>query len=117
MASSSSHHPRIGREFQEKVKEAMEARYNIAFHNEHPVPIGNPPKDHKFDLVSDNHRYLVECKRYTWTKSGNIPSGKMASLNLAVFYLTLAPDDMRKFLVLRKDRHRKRKETAWFLHL
>jgi len=46
-------------------------------------------KVHKFDLVSQNKKMVVECKKYYWTKGGNPPSAKFATLNEAVFYQPL----------------------------
>jgi len=53
----------------------------------------------------------VECKNYSWTETGNTPSAKIAVLNEAVLYLSHAPIDSKKIIVLRKDNNPKRKES------
>ena len=44
------------------------------------VPVGNPPKEHRFDVVSADGDIIIECKCYTWTNGGNVPSAKMSTL-------------------------------------
>jgi hypothetical protein len=73
--------------------------------------VGNPPKSHNFDLVSENLLLIGECKNNSWTVSGNVPSAKMGFVNEAVFYLQHVPDDINRFVVMRKDYNAKRRET------
>ncbi len=40
-----------------------------------PIVIGTPPKPHKFDFASKCGRFVGESKCYTWTETGNVPSG------------------------------------------
>ena len=68
-------------------------------------------KTHKFDLGSGQKRVLVECKRHTWGRNGNIPTGKMHAWNEALFLLYLAPKGYRKILFVLCDFNEKRKET------
>ena len=100
--------PRIGKDFESSVRLALEKLYKMHF-LEKPINIGNPPKFHKFDAVSEDGKIVVECKSYTWTESGNIPSAKMATLNEAVFYLSNIPKGIKKIIVLKKDYCSKRK--------
>ena len=59
--------------------------------------------EHEFDFGCDDiFRIAIECKAYTWTKSGNIPSAKISILNEAVLFLSLLPDDFSKILILKK---------------
>jgi hypothetical protein len=83
----------------------------VEFYLEYPVLIGNPPKKHKFDLVSADFRYIGECKNYSWTETGNVPSAKMTCLNEAVFYLQHVSHDTHRFVVLRRDTCVKRTES------
>lgn len=103
--------PRVGREFQDLVAKLLSKYYEIAFETEIPLLIGNPAKEHRFDCVSVDRSIAVECKCYTWTHTGNIPSAKAATLNQSVLYAILLPDDVKKVIVLKKARHPKRSET------
>jgi hypothetical protein len=67
-----------------------------------PINIGNPPKPHKFDLSSKDRTIVGECKNYSWTITGNVPSAKMAFLNEAAFYLSFLPEGTKSFIVLRR---------------
>lgn len=102
--------PRRGKEFENEVRSALEKKFNKNF-SEKSINIGNPPKLHKFDLVSEDENVIVECKNYSWTETGNVPSAKMAFANVAVLYLSHIKKDAVKIIVLRKDNHRKRKES------
>lgn len=50
---------------------------------------------HTVDWVSADGRILVECKSYNWTRSGNVPSGKIATLREAILYLRACPGERR----------------------
>ena len=100
-----------GRLFQEQACRALTKRYGIEFLKDYPVQIGNPPKEHKFDLVSKDGKYIAECKCYTWTETGNIPDAKMAKCDQTILYLTHAPAKSRKLLVMKKDLRPSKEET------
>lgn len=108
---SNSDNPRIGAEFQTQVANWLRNHYGKDFELEKKIPIGDPPKDHKFDIVSSDNTIAVECKRYTWTESGNVPSAKMGFTNEAAFYLSFLPDSFEKYIVMLKSFHEKRQET------
>lgn len=72
----------------------------MIFEMEKKLAIGNPPKGHKFDIVSEDAHIAIECKRYTWTEGGNVPSAKMGTMNEAVFYLSFLPDTYDKYIVM-----------------
>ena len=110
MPLSNSYNPKKGRDFEEKASQALAERYKTGF-KKRPIDIGTPPKAHNFDLVSEDGNIIVECKNYSWTETGNIPSAKTAFLNEAALYLSHAPADSKKIIVLRKDNHPKRKES------
>ena len=55
--------------------------------------------------------YIGECKNYSWTEGGNVPSAKMGFMNEAVFYLQHIARDKNRFVVLRKNVNQKRGET------
>jgi hypothetical protein len=100
-----------GRDFQKLAAEILSSYFNIGFRIEYPIPIGNPPKEHKFDLVSDDRRYVGESKNYSWTEGGNVPSAKMGFINEAVFYLQHIPENIKRFVVLRRDVDEKHRES------
>ena len=84
MANLNSENPRVGRKFQEFVQTILKEKYNTYFEQEAAIPIGRPPKEHKFDLANADRSIVAECKCYTWTDSGNVPSAKLMGLDEAV---------------------------------
>jgi len=54
---------------------------------------------------------MGECKNYSWTETGNIPSAKMGFVNEAVFYLSFLPPEIVRFVVMWKDTHPRRRES------
>ncbi len=84
--NTNSENQHVGRKFQEFVQSILKEKYNTYFEKEVAIPIGKPLKNHKFDLANEDRSIVAECKCYTWTGSGNVPSAKMMGLNEAVFY-------------------------------
>lgn len=108
---SNSDNPRNGAIFQRQVKEWFQEHYEKSFELEKKIPIGDPAKEHKFDIVEEAGTIAIECKRYTWTETGNVPSAKMGSTNEAAFYLTFLPESFEKYIVMLKSYHPKRQES------
>lgn len=108
---SNSDNPRNGAVFQEAVLEWFREKYGPGFELEVKMPIGNPAKDHKFDIVNKDKKIAIECKRYTWTETGNVPSAKMGFTNEAAFYLSFLPDYFEKYIVMLRSHHSKRNES------
>lgn len=108
---SNSDNPRIGRSFQHHVHKLLEAYFGNTFTLEYAIGIGHPPKSHRFDLVSDDRKIVVECKCYTWTSTGNVPSAKMMGLNEAVFYMSYLPADTLKIIAIKKSVYPAKSET------
>jgi hypothetical protein len=100
-----------GRDFQIIAAKLLSDHFQVKFDIEQPMPIGNPPKNHKFDLVSVDLRFIGESKNYSWTEGGNVPSAKMGFINEAVFYLQHLPKDKKRFVVLRRDVDKKHTES------
>ena len=100
-----------GKIFQTIAAKVLGHYFQVMFQTEHPIPIGNPPKNHKFDLFSYDGNYIGECKNYSWTEGGNVPSAKMGFINEAVFYLQHVSSDKFRFVVLRRDVDNKHTET------
>jgi len=109
--SENSRNPSKGKQFQIISGQMLSKRFSVDFQLEYPILIGNPPKEHKFDLASFDQKYVGECKNYSWTKTGNVPSAKMGFTNEAVFYLSFLPKEKYRFVIMRKDIHPKRSET------
>ena len=111
VSSENRPNPGKGRQFQEKAADLFSEHYQVEFQLDCPIAIGDPPKDHRFDLASSDLRLVGECKNYSWTKSGNVPSAKIGFVNEAVFYLSFLPKDTIRFVVMRKDVRPRKDET------
>ncbi len=103
--------PRIGATFQKQVALWFEKEYSKAFLMEKGIEIGNPGKEHRFDIIAEDGSIAIECKCYTWTASGNVPSAKMGFVNEAAFYLSFLPDKFEKYIVMSKSSFPGKKET------
>lgn len=75
------------------------------------IPIGRPPKDHKFGLANADRSIVAECKCYTWTDSGNVPSVKLMGLDEAVFYFGFLPARTQKILCMKESVYKGKAET------
>lgn len=109
--NSNRDNPRVGREFEALTAKVLGRHFGVEFELGVAIPIGYPAKDHKFDCVSVDERIVAECKCFTWTNTGNVPSAKMGFVNQAVFYLSFLPDGIKRVIVMKKATHRKRTET------
>ena len=109
--NSNSENSGVGAAFQEKVAAWFTENCRREFVQEKKIAIGEPPKDHKFDIVAEDNSIVVECKCYTWTISGNVPSAKMGFANEAAFYLSFLPNRCEKYIVMLRASHEKRNET------
>jgi hypothetical protein len=111
MSKADSTNAEKGRDFEGCAAQVLARHFGVRFHISYPANIGNPPKQHKFDLVSYDLKYVGECKNYSWTVSGNAPSAKIGQTNEAVFYLQHLPAEQQRFIVMRKDMHPTRLES------
>ena len=109
--NSNSENPKVGKKFQLTVKEWFEKSLNCEFEIERKIAIGNPAKLHSFDIANKEGTVVVECKCYTWTETGNVPSAKMGFTNEAAFYLSFLADEVDKSIVMLRATHPKRTET------
>jgi len=100
-----------GRTFQMIAANLLGQHLETMFALDKPIAIGNPPKLHKFDLVSSDDSWIGECKSYSWTETGNMPSAKMGFINEALLYLSYTPVGSKRFIALRHDRHARRVES------
>jgi hypothetical protein len=76
-----------GKRFQRVATSALGQLLGVALEEEVGIAIGNPAKNHNFDLASRDRRYVAECKAFTFTATGNIPAAKITRLREAVSYL------------------------------
>jgi hypothetical protein len=111
MANANSENPYVGRKFQELVQSILEKEFSTSFEQEAVVAIGKPPKGHKFDLANEDRSIVAECKCYTWTDSGNVPSAKLMGLDEAVFYFGFLPVGTKKILCMKKATFQGKTET------
>lgn len=111
MPRDNSQNPAAGRAFEVRAARIMGDVFGVPLLLDHALPIGEPPKLHKFDFGTEGGTHVGEAKYYTWTETGNAPSAKLGFLNQAVFYLSFLPDTSVRFVVMRKHRHPKRGET------
>lgn len=108
---SNADNPRNGAIFQRQVLQWFQKNHAKDFVLEKKIPIGDPAKHHKFDIVDSAGTVAIECKRYTWTETGNVPSAKMGFTNEAAFYLSFLPETYEKYIVMLKSHHPKRNES------
>ena len=109
--NKNSDNPKVGKAFQELVLKNMQKFFEKPFEMEKAIPIGTPSKNHKFDCVSDDGEIVVECKCYTWTNTGNVPSAKLMGLNEALFYMSYLADNITKIVCIKKATYPGKKET------
>lgn len=109
--NSNSNNPKVGKDFQNKVKQWFETDRNTPLYLEHAINIGTPSRPHKFDISDMDEDLVIECKCYTWTDSGNIPSAKLRGLNEAIFYFSFLPPQTEKILVMAHAVHPQKSET------
>ena len=89
----------------------LEKELNTSLKPEVKISIGDPQIEHAFDLANENKSIVIECKNYTWTKAGNVPSAKVSTINEAVLYFSFLDANVRKILCLKNSVHPKRQET------
>ena len=106
-----SENPTAGKLFQEAVLKSMERWFGVRLIPEKAIAIGEPPKAHRFDGVSDDNKIVVECKCYTWTEAGNVPSAKLMGLDEAVFYMSFLSECVTKIICIKKSYRSDKKET------
>ena len=109
--TKNSENPKVGKDFENLTLEWAQRFFNCNFENEKVVEIGNPPKPHKFDLVSDDESIVIECKCYTWTESGNVPSAKLATLDEAILYMRSIAHPSKKIIAISYAFNEKRNKT------
>lgn len=110
-AAAQPSHFEIGRRFQEHVRERLQRIFHEPFDIEIDLPIGTPPKLHPFDIVSRSRSVVCECKAYTWTASGNVPSAKITHLREALGYLNQLHGEVIRILAVQRATHERQRES------
>jgi hypothetical protein len=88
------------RDFQEASRRFFEEEIGLSLGEE--VNVDLPSGTHRFDLVSLDKSVAIECKSYTWLKSGKRPSAKWTQAQMACRYLAEVPAK-QKVLVFQDD--------------
>jgi hypothetical protein len=100
-----------GRRFRDQARIVLERALGVAVNYEVAVAVGQPPKSHKFDLVSSDQQWFVECDNVAWRENGGVPQAKITSLGEAAATLRMLPSGSRKVLCLKRAAHPARKES------
>ena len=100
-----------GNDFRDLAMPILEKELNTILKPEVKISIGEPKTEHAFDLANEDKSIVIECKNYTQTKAGNVPSAKVSTINEAVLYFSFLDANVRKILCLKKSVHPKRQET------
>jgi hypothetical protein len=66
---------------------------------------------HRFDLATATKDVIAECKAYTWTESGNVPSAKITHLRESLQLLNAIPGSAIRHLIMKKANCPGRNET------
>jgi hypothetical protein len=109
---------RAGDDFELQVQRYFASK-GVTLTRNHSVHIGVAAsrKAHRFDLGSDIHKIIVECKSHTWTAGDKVPSAKVTVWNEVMFYFMLAPSDYQKILFVLKSHSPKRKQTLAYYYM
>lgn len=88
-----------GEAFEQLTRRQLEAALGMTLDSEIGLGIGNPPKLHRFDLVSVAEMVAIECKAFTWTRPGNnVSSAKITTAREALLYHQWLPAGWKKIL-------------------
>lgn len=94
--------------FRDLAMPILEEELTTILKPEVKISIEEPKIEHAFDLANENNSIVIECKNYTWTKAGNVPSAKVSTINEAVLYFTFLDTNVKKILCLKKSVHIKK---------
>lgn len=108
---NSKSNAQVGKDFEKLVRNLLSEEFpslekNVSFE------IGfEQKKSHKFDLGSIEQKIIIECKSHTWTESNKVPSAKMTTWDQTLLYFSLAPNDLKKIFVVKKDMNSRTNES------
>ena len=111
IGSNSNAH--VGSDFEAIAQAYFERSEGLDLQRAFPVLLsaGSTEKWHRFDLGSENPPVLIECKSHHWTETGNVPSAKIITCNLAMYLFHLTPTRYRKVLFMLRSEHPRRSES------
>ena len=89
-----------GRNFELKAKDYFENLYGVEFNSGKILTGLNGGKVRQFDLVNEDNKILIECKNFTFTETGNLPSAKISDFLKEIYKLHLAPDNYKKIMCI-----------------
>lgn len=104
--------PAKGKAFRDAARPILERELGVHLLPEVALQVGHPPKDHKFDLVSEERTWILECKDLAWRANGGVPQAKITSITeAAAGLLQCVQQSCRRALVLGRATHSKQRET------
>jgi len=101
----------------ERLVQRFFARRRVPLQLNYSIPVGFDGKrgPYRFDLGSARPPVIVECKRHTWTATGNTPAAKLAVWMQACLYFVAAPRRYRRILAVLRDVRRGQSLAEYFL--
>lgn len=112
MAQKGQSHVAEGDAFRDLCRKVLERDLGVRLEIEYPILLGQPAKQHRFDLVSlPDREWFVECRSLSWRRDGGVPNGKLSGLSEPLGWLRLLPPGPRKVLCLRRAQHQHGCET------
>ena len=101
-----------GLSFRDTARPILERDLGVSLSPEVSLPIGKPPKQHKFDLVAEDQSWVLECKALQWRENGGVPQAKITSITEAAICLRdFIHPHTRRAIILSRATHSKRRET------
>lgn len=90
-------------------------RLRLQLHYSIPIGFDGKRRHYRFDLGSERPPVIVECKRHTWTATGNTPAAKLEVWMQACLYFEAAPRRYRRILAVLRDMRRGQSLAEYFL--
>lgn len=109
--SSPSGHTQRGKDFQRLAAKALAQLTGASLLEEVRIAIGEPAKEHVFDLATPDLLLVAECKAFTFTATGKSPSAKISILLEAVMYLRYLPAGTTRVLLMQRSDRASATET------
>ena len=89
-----------GRNFELKAKAYFENLYGVEFKSGKILTGLNGGKPRQFDLINEENKILIECKKIKINETGNLPSAKISDFLKEIYKLHLAPNDYKKIMCI-----------------
>ena len=101
MKGNMSSNRETGDAFQRLARSTLQKLTGLVFELEVPIPLGRPPRNHKFDFASADRRIVGESKCLVWTVSDNAPAAKLETVRGALRDLQNLPEGTKTFIVMK----------------